>query len=103
MMIRRGFIGNELMDSQIKIPAELMKILVLIILLFLASVVSLAQEIDWYSIDSGGGQSSGNNIELLGIMGQTDSHQMVAGEINLSGGYLPLPDTRDVIFKDSFE
>ena len=64
---------------------------------------SICQEINWYSMDSGGGVASANGIELLGVIGQTDTTQMSAGEIKLSGGYLPLPDTSDVIFKDSFD
>lgn len=76
----------------------------LLVLLLLASLeVGIAQEINWYSMDSGGGVATANGIELLGVIGQTDTTQMSAGEIKLSGGYLPLPDTSDVIFKDSFD
>ena len=74
-----------------------------VIPLLMALPVALSQEINWYSMDNGGGVASANNIELLGVIGQTDTSQMSGGDIILSGGYLPLPDTRDVIFKDSFD
>jgi len=73
------------------------------LILIMVLTNALAQEIDWYSLDSGGGQSSANGIEIWGVMGQTDTRQMEGGDIILSGGYLPLPDNSDVIFKDSFE
>jgi hypothetical protein len=73
------------------------------ILIFISLQSGLAQEINWYSMDSGGGVATANGIELLGVIGQTDTTQLSAGEIKLSGGYLPLPDTSDVIFKDSFD
>ena len=77
--------------------------------LFLLSIILIlfsanAQEINWHSIDAGGGISTGNNgISLLGVIGQNDNSRMTSGNISLSGGYLPLPVDNDLIFVDSFE
>ena len=75
----------------------------LLVLLFISLESGIAQEINWYSIDAGGGVSTGNDIVLTGVIGQQDTIQMSANEITVSGGYLPLPVNNDLIFKDSFE
>lgn len=75
----------------------------LIMLLSVVSTVVVAQEIDWFSIDGGGGISNANGIQLIGVIGQSDTVLMSAGNISLAGGYLPLPSGGDVIFKDGFE
>jgi hypothetical protein len=72
--------------------------------LILIIISANAQEINWHSIDAGGGISTGNNgISLLGVIGQSDSIRMTSGNTSLSGGYLPLPVDNDLIFVDSFE
>ena len=59
--------------------------------------------IEWYSIDSGGGDSSGGSIQLSGVIGQFDTAQLNGGSITLSGGLLALPPRADELFKDGFE
>lgn len=80
-----------------------MKILLFLFCLLNFMGGSHSQEINWYTTDSGGGMVTYNDIELLGVIGQTDTAQMSGGEIVLSGGYLPQPVDNDLIFKDSFE
>ncbi len=63
----------------------------------------LAQEINWYSIDSGGGVATANEIKLVGVLGQTDTQQMSSADITLAGGYLPIRPDNDLIFQDGFE
>ena len=47
-------------------------------------------EISWYTIDGGGGQSSGGTYTLTGTIGQHDaSWVMQGGEYTLSGGFWP--------------
>ncbi len=78
--------------------------LCIFIVLMLLSSSAITQEIDWYSMDGGGGISTGdNNIQLIGVIGQTDTTRMSAGNISLSGGYLALPADADSVFKDSYE
>lgn len=62
--------------------------------------MSLAQEINWYSIDHGGGTSSANDITILGVIGQVDVGRMEAASITVSSGFLPMP--ADLIFKSKF-
>ena len=60
-----------------------------------------AQEIDWYSIDNGGGVSAAGDVTLLGVVGQTDAVLMEGSSVTVSGGYLPL--SADLIFEDRFD
>ena len=80
---------------------------VMVICLLAFSGVAQTQdpEIDWYSIDGGGGISSDGTgqIQLIGVIGQSDTMQMKGGNVQLSGGYLPLPADADFLFKDSYE
>lgn len=61
-----------------------------------------AQEINWYSMDNGGGTSSANNISVSGVIGQPDAGLQTSNNISVSGGYLPTP-ADDLIFENSFE
>ena len=81
------------------------KEILLVIGLSIISTVVIAQEINWSSIDGGGGISSNANIQLVGVIGQSDTKRMSAGGISISGGYLPLPaaTTQDPLFKNGFE
>ncbi len=74
-----------------------------ILCLLLLSEAAVTQQIDWHSIDGGGGISNAGNIQLIGVIGQSDTKRMTGGGISLSGGYLPLPVASDNLFKDSFE
>ena len=64
---------------------------------------AIAQEIDWYSIDSGGGISTSGNTRLIGVIGQLDTVRMNGGNLSLSGGYLPLENDAEKVFLDGFE
>lgn len=44
--------------------------------------------IDWYSIDGGGGTSSGGGFELIGTIGQPDAGKLEGGGYELTGGFL---------------
>ena len=46
-------------------------------------------EITWYSIDGGGGRSSGGDFALVGTIGQPDAGEMAGGDYKLSGGFWP--------------
>ena len=81
---------------------QLLKPIILLVLTLISTKV-LTQEIDWYSIDAGGGISNGNNIQLIGVIGQSDTIRMSGGNISLSGGYLALPPDPDSVFKDGYE
>lgn len=72
---------------------------VLLLMLFIFGV-SIAEEIDWYSIDQGGGTSTHSGVLITGVIGQTEVIRMEGGSITISGGYLPMP--ADLIFENQF-
>jgi hypothetical protein len=61
----------------------------------LATILSLAMvatasaqpTIDWYTIDGGGGTSSGGVFTLSGTIGQPDAGVMSGGSFTLTGGF----------------
>ncbi|MHC4462439.1 MAG: hypothetical protein ACYS6W_01495 [Planctomycetota bacterium] len=61
------------------------------IALILFGSPSLAQEyaIDWYTIDGGGGVSSGGQYVLAGTIGQPDAAYSAGGSYELLGGFWP--------------
>jgi len=67
------------------------RILVIAIsLLLLATPLILAQgsyEISWWSIDNGGGISTGGKYRLTGTMGQSDAAQLSGDNYQLDSGY----------------
>lgn len=45
--------------------------------------------IDWYTIDGGGGTSSGGGYTLSGTIGQPDAGTLSGGNFTLQGGFWP--------------
>ena len=70
-----------------------------LILIFIS--MSFAQEINWYSMDQGGGTSSANDISISGVIGQVDVVRMEGSSITVSSGYFPMP--ADLIFENQFD
>jgi len=64
-------------------------IILLAVWLFMAVPVFGDYELSWYTIDGGGGRSSGGPYELLGTIGQPDAAAMSGGDYELLGGFLP--------------
>ena len=46
-------------------------------------------EISWYTIDGGGGRSSGGDFTLTGTIGQPDAAYSAGGNYELLGGFWP--------------
>jgi hypothetical protein len=69
-----------------------MKILALI-LLVLTVCLGNAQNysIDWFTIDGGGGTSTGGVYSVTGTIGQTDPGTQSGGQFSLTGGFWSLP------------
>src|ERR1700716_2104483 len=61
------------------------------LLLLLSLVVSSAQaqsySIDWFTIDGGGGTSTGGVYSVSGTIGQPDAGHMSGGNYTLDGGF----------------
>jgi hypothetical protein len=68
-------------------------ILILILLLLLATAIALAQAstpglaVDWWTVDGGGGISSGGPFSLHGSIGQADGGTLSGGVFSLQGGF----------------
>jgi hypothetical protein len=59
-------------------------------LMLLLAGVAPAADIDWSTIDGGGGHSAGGNFELKGTIGQPDAGMVMAGgDFSLAGGFWP--------------
>jgi hypothetical protein len=59
-------------------------------LLFVSSALTLTAQnyqIDWYTIDGGGGTSSGGPFTLSGTIGQPDAGTLSGGNYVLEGGF----------------
>ena len=61
-------------------------------------------DVDAWSVDSGGGSTSGGDFTLTAAIGQPDAGELTAGDTALSGGLwaggaIPMPE----IFADGFE
>jgi hypothetical protein len=47
-----------------------------------------AFELNWWTVDSGGGQTSGGVFNLQGVSGQPDADSSQGGDFSLASGYL---------------
>jgi hypothetical protein len=57
------------------------------ILLCLAPAAHAQLQLDWYTIDGGGGTSSGGGITVTGTIGQHDAATTTGGGIECAGGF----------------
>ena len=87
-------------------------VLSIILLLILGVSAALAAtnddfELSWFTIDGGGGTSSGGNFSLSGTSGQPDAGSMSNGGFSLKGGFwvprieptiepTPIPGSHDI-------
>ena len=60
-----------------------------LIMLLMISTASAQYELSWYTIDGGGGTSSGGSYELTGTIGQPDAAWSSGGDYELLGGFWP--------------
>ena len=68
------------------------KYLLMIAILVLSTFVSTGfcdYKIGWYTIDGGGGQSSGGQYVLMGTIGQPDAAYSSSGNYQVLGGFWP--------------
>ncbi|MBI5383578.1 MAG: hypothetical protein HZA90_02715 [Verrucomicrobia bacterium] len=60
----------------------------LVLLVSFAALAGLAQyNLDWHTIDGGGGISTGGVFTVSGTIGQPDAGRMAGGNITLEGGF----------------
>ena len=51
------------------------------------AIVSSDFQVDWFTVDGGGGSSAGGNYALEGTLGQPDAESLSGGNYTLSGGF----------------
>ena len=73
-----------------KVPYFIRAFIILTMPVALLSMPTLAEqyEITWYTIDSGGGTSSGGPYNLTGTIGQPDADYLAGEQYELLGGFL---------------
>ncbi len=59
--------------------------------------------ISWWTIDGGGGRSTGGSFQLSGTIGQADSGTLAGGTFELHGGFWHGTSRPPLIFSDGFE
>jgi len=68
--------------------ANLIKFLLPVALLFVAHVArAQSYSIDWFTVDGGGGTSTGGVYSVSGTIGQPDAGKMSGGNYTLDGGF----------------
>jgi hypothetical protein len=60
------------------------------LLLLVANSRAQSHSIGWFTIDGGGGQSTGGAYSVIGTIGQADAGQMSGGQFRLAGGFWSL-------------
>ena len=60
---------------------------ILLLVILAASAASAQYKLSWYTIDGGGGQSSGGDFTLTGTIGQPDAAWSKGGDYELLGGF----------------
>ncbi len=61
----------------------------LVALVIFTTAVRAQYAIDWFTIDGGGGASSGGTYTLSGTIGQPDAGTLSGGSYTLEGGFWP--------------
>lgn len=63
-----------------------------------------AESINWWSVDSGGGEASGGDWAIVSAVGQHDAGALSGAPMTLDGGFvLPSAPDETPLFSDGFE
>ncbi len=82
-------VNEETIMKENKIPCWLNSALLLLALLLCTSPAVAQYDLSWYTIDGGGGQSTGGPYTLTGTIGQPDAAYIRGGNYELLGGFWP--------------
>src|SRR3954466_12632287 len=74
------------MDPQLIGKSKSLLLCITLLALFLAKLQAQSYSIDWFSIDGGGGTSTGGVYSVSGTIGQADAGHMTGGNFSLDGG-----------------
>ncbi len=74
------------------IPAVLANVLLTTLALLLTTAIVIGQvgsgyDLSWWTVDGGGGESSGGTYALAGTVGQPDAGALTGGDYSLVGGF----------------
>jgi hypothetical protein len=78
------------MNKKLKFTAMVLFFTILIIPAFFGFSTAQAEggyEINWWTVDGGGGESTGEGYTLKGTIGQPDAGYLEGGEYALHGGF----------------
>lgn len=67
--------------------SKLAGVTVLALLMIAVAASAQSYSVDWYSIDGGGGTSTGGVYSVTGTIGQPDAGHMSGGNYSLDGGF----------------
>lgn len=89
-------------NGNVKVIAQLVVRTTLIFMLLSMGLPAFAQdyEISWYTIDGGGGMSTGGQYRLSGTIGQPDAAYSAGGDYEVLGGFWPGGPLCTVDFED---
>ncbi len=62
---------------------------IILLAIFNGPAASAQYELSWYTIDGGGGRSTGGDFALTGTIGQPDAAYSSGGNFELLGGFWP--------------
>ena len=62
---------------------------IILLAIFNGPAASGQYDLSWYTIDGGGGRSTGGDFALTGTIGQPDAAYSAAGNYELLGGFWP--------------
>jgi len=62
---------------------------ILLLVILTATAASAQYELNWYTIDGGGGRSSGGDFSITGTIAQPDAAWSTGGSYELLGGFWP--------------
>jgi hypothetical protein len=76
--------------SEHQVMKRIIRLMTAVGVLVAVAVGAQTYSIDWYSIDGGGGTSSGGNYTLTGTIGQPDAGTLSGGDYTLTGGFMSI-------------
>jgi hypothetical protein len=71
----------------LNVPMKSLKVALLLVVGSVAGSLAQSYSIDWFTIDGGGGTSTGGVYSVSGTIGQPDAGRMTGGTFTLDGGF----------------
>jgi hypothetical protein len=78
---------NVIMQNPMRTIGIAFRALILLLTIEATSVFAQSYSIDWFTIDGGGGTSTGGVYTVSGTIGQPDAGHMSGGNFTIDGGF----------------